>query len=571
MVGALAAALVLQGIGTIAASNWTWGLATLRAWSPTGAVALLLLAMSGFVPALARPLTDLLENAGRLLDRAAARTDAVRALAAAIVLFVLRDPFRFVGDSSLRMQTIAYPRPPTALFPQASPLDLFINFQLPRLLHETGLPPEIALQAVSACVGGKFVWAVLRTLDASGVAGAGRLAAALVAVAGAHMVHLAGYDKFGPLLVGIALAALGAVRLARGSGGAFPLALGTAIAVLSHRSGLLVVPPALWVGVRAWRAESSPAGRRALALCGLLPLAALAVVVPPALRLFTGLDLKVHMPGGAVQKSLASRDAPALLVRAADFVNGVLLVAPLLPAGIAAALALRSDRDAPPRRFGVAGPLVLAFALQAGLLVAVGATRGSGRDWDVATPAGVLAAIGSGCALGRLWRRDRRGLAAAVTCGAALLIALFGIHVSETRARKRVAMLLDGTPAWSPTARAYAHDFIGLRAFSLQRWDESVGEFEHAIDAAPNPRYFLQLGAAHAAAGRPQSALAPFQRGLALDPTMQEAWFGLANAAWALGDTAQARAVMDSAVAHLPGDPKLAAARQALQAITAPR
>jgi hypothetical protein len=569
---ALAGALILQGIGTIAASNWTWGLATLRVWSPAGAVALFLLAVSGFVPAIARPLTAVLENAGRTLDRAAARTDAVRALVATIVLFLLRDPFRFVGDSSMRLQTIAYSRPPTALFPQASPLDLLINFHLPRLLHQSGTPVEIAMQAVSACVGGAFVWATLRTLDASGVAGPGRIAGALVAVAGAHMVHFAGYDKFGPVLLGIALAALGAVRLARGSGGALPLALGTAIAVLSHRSGLLVVPPALWVGVRAWRAEPSPAGRRTLALCGLLPLAALAVVVPPAFRLFTGLDLKVHMPGGAVQKSLASRDAPGLLVRAADFVNGVLMVAPLLPAGIAAALALRGDPDARGRRrFGVAGPLMLAFALQAGLLIAVGATRGSGRDWDVTTPAGTLAAIGSGCALARLWQRDRRGLAAAVTCAAALVIALFGIHVSEARARRRVTMLLDARPAWSPTARAYAHDFIGLRAFSLQRWDESVVEFERAIDAAPNPRYFLQLGASHAAAGRPQAALAPFRQGLALDPTMQEAWFGLANAAWALGDTAMARAVMDSAVVQLPDDPKLAAALRALVELSTPR
>lgn len=562
---ALAAALGLQALGTLVPSNWTWGLATFGAWSPAGAAALFALAAVGFVPAVANAIAARFERIGRALNRIGMAADVACAAAAAVVLFLLRDPFRFVGDSSLRAQTIAYPRPPTALFPQASPLDLIVNFHLPRLLHQAGLPVEVALQAVSACVGGLFVWAVLRTLAALGVSGAARLAAALVAIAGAHLVHFAGYDKFGPVLLGIAFAALGSVQLARGRGGAAWLGTGTTIAVLSHRSGLLVVPPASWVGLRAWRAASSSQQRRSLMLFALAPLAAIAVVVPPALRLFAGLDLKVHMPGGAVQKSLASPDAPGLLVRVSDFVNGVLLVAPLLPAGIAAMLQVRRNSDAKAAsRFGLAGPLLLAFALQAGLLIAVGATRGSGRDWDVVTPAGTLAAIATGAALARFWQRDRGGLGPAVTCAVAILIALFGVHVSETRARSRVDRLLHAHPAWSRTARAYAHDEIGLRAYSLRRWDEAASEFEQAIDAAPNPRYFLQLGSAHASAGRPGAALAPFRRGLALDPTMQEAWFGLANAAWALGDTVTARAIMDSAVVALPADAKLAEARRAL-------
>jgi hypothetical protein len=564
VVPALGAALILQVIGAAWVSNWTWGLATLGAWSRAGAAGLLLLGAAGFVPAIARPLTTLLERGGR----AGRIADAVYALAATIVLFLLRDPLRFVGDSSLRMATVGSSRPPTGLFPQASPLDLLINFHLPSLLHHAGWPADLALQVVGACVGGAFVWTLLRTLDAAGVSGAGRIAAALVGVGGAHLVHFAGYDKFGPVLLGIGLAALGSVRLARGAGGALPLALGTATAVLSHRSGLLLVPPALWVFVRAWRADPAPAARRTLALCALVPLAALAVVVPPALRLFAGLDLKVHMPGGAVQRSLASRDAPGLLVRASDFVNGVLMSAPFVTAGIAAALALRGAPASRARgRFGVAGPLLLAFALQAGLLVAVGATRGSGRDWDVTTPAGTLAAIGGACALGRLWQRDRHGLAPAVTCAMMMLVALFGVHTSERRARRRVDALLRAHPAWSPTARSYAHDELGLRAFSLRRFDEAAADFELAAAAAPNPRYFAQLGASHAGAGRPAAAIEPFRHALALDPRIPEAWFGLANAHWALGDTAAAAAVMDSAIARWPRDPRYLAGRRALAEI----
>jgi len=559
------AVIVLQAAGALLGSNWLWGVQMLRFWDPGPAVAIALLGVAGFVPAIARALGSAIERLGALLDRGHWLTDLLIAAAAGVALFLLRDPLRFTGDSSMRVQTIGYVRPPTTLFPQAAMLDLWVNFHLPRWLLSQGWDAASALQAVGAMVGSAFTISVLRTLRALGATGAAYFAGAVVALGGAHLTHFAGYDKFGPVMLGISIAALGAVRLSRGRGGAWVLGLGAALCALGHRSGLLVLPAAAWVFAQAWRTESDPARRARILAATLIPALALGFVLPWAFKIFSTIDLQVHLPGGAVEKNLESPDAPALLVRSSDLLNALLLLAPLWPAGLALGLAPRPPEvGSRAARFGLAPAVALAIGIQAAVLIVVGATRGSGRDWDAAAPAGALAAIAGAGALAVRWRSSPAGTVPAITTALAISIAIWGVHVDESRAMRRVESLLAAHPSWSSSARAHAYDFIGLRAFSLGRYAESAAAFQRAAESAANPRYFHQLGMTYLYAGRPDLAREPLRTATRRDPRMVDPWIGLARADAALGDTRSALAALDSAAARPGGAARVAALRRSL-------
>ena len=566
LVLALALVAVLQVGGTLVGSNWLWGVQALRFWDFTPALCLALLGLAGFIPPVARGATAGLRKLGAALERGGWIADLLVAAGVGALLFVVRDPLRFTGDSSLRLQAINFVQAPTTLFPQASPLDVWVNFRVPRFLVGLGWKPETALHFVSALVGFGTVVALLRTLRVLGARGAAYVAGIAVTLSGAHLTHFAGYDKFGPVMLGVAFATLGAVKLSRADGGAWWLALGSALCVLGHRSGLLVVPAAALTFVQTWRTEPSSAGRARLLVAVSIPAIAVAFVLPRALATFTTLDLRVHLPGSTVQRSLGSPDAPAVAVRVSDFLNALLLLAPLWPAGFAASWRAASRDPARSSRFGL-GPIVaLALGAQALLFLLVGATRGSGRDWDVAAPAGVIAAIATAGAFVAAWRSSSAGIAAAVSLATAISVAIWGIHADEIIGGRRVDALLMSRPAWSATSRAYALDLIGLRAVSLGRYEEAAAAFEKAIEAAPNARYFHQLGWAYLYAGRPDLAREPLRVASRRDPGLLDVWITLARAEVANGDTAAARVALDSAAVRPGGVARVRGLREVLGA-----
>jgi len=93
---------------------------------------------------------------------------------------------------------------------------------------------------------------------------------------------------------------------------------------------------------------------------------------------------------------------------------------------------------------------------------------------------------------------------------------------------------------------------MGMRALRLNQADSAVAEFQRAILAAPNPRFFCELGAAHRLARRPDAARAEFQRALALDPGLADGWVGLSLLAYDRRDYLSAMACSESALARAP-------------------
>ena len=561
--------LLLRVAAAFANSNWLWGLDAFGHWPPAWGTALALLPAIGLLPPAARTIAKWLERCGTVWERGGVAADLLVGAALAIIMFSLRDPIRFTGDADLRLNSLSAAMRVRTLFPQASPLDVTFNFYLPRWLMSQGLPAQTALQFVGAMVGGLFTFASLGFLRAAGARGPALVTGAAVILSGGYLAHFAGYDKFGPLLLGLALAGWGAASLARAGTGEWLLAAGAIVCVLSHRSGLLVAPSVLWTFAAAWRA-AKPGRRTRVAVAGTAFSAVTLALLPHLARVFVSIDWAVHLPGGAVARSLQTSEAPAALMRLSDALNALFLLVPLWPAGIAAWWLNRPSAAWPPGRKGVrfspAMSAILALGAYALVLFGIGTSRGSGRDWDASAAMGVVTALVSAYALasaGR-FRLPPRVAALVVTLALPIAVATWGMQADETIAMHRIHGLLRAHPAWSSAARAQVFDLLGWRALRAERLADASREWGQAIAYAPNPRFFHQRGLAELGMGRLDSASALFRRAAQLSPHVADPWVGLARTALAGRDTLYALAALDSALSRNPAEPSGLALRSAI-------
>jgi hypothetical protein len=440
------------------------------------------------------------------------------------------------------------------------PAEEFVNYSVPRGLVAAGWSPESALQFVGAMIGALFIFVACRFLRAAGARGAALPAGVLAVCGGALTTHFAGYDKFGPLLLGMALVALGAVYMRRTLAAVWLVATGTALAALSHRSGLLVLPAVAWLIFDGLRAERRPHKQAAIIGAGAAIAAVVAVVLPGTIKTLVSVDAVKHMPGGAVAVARGATQTSPLLLKPVHLLNVLLYLVPLWPAGVVAmALAAhyREGKEASKAkghvRLGAAAAIGLgAFAL---MLLVVEPGGGLARDWDIATGAGVLLAFASGYALVRVWAR---GLApgtegTAVLLSLSLCVGIWGLHAREDVALRRLDSLATSAPNWSAATRSWMYDFWGINALNGGRADEAAYRFQRAIDVGgPNPRLYYQLGLAQLAAGRLERARSSFTQAATTRPQASDPWVGLTRVALARRDTLSAIAYLDSALSRNP-------------------
>lgn len=585
----IAVGFALRAAASLLPIPGVWGLDTLRVWPRGPAVALLLLGAIGFVPVVARGLERAMGLLGSLGDRASYFVDAVLGAGFGFALYNLRDPVRWVGDLMTRVGQLTLDAPIAKVFPQAAPLDRWVNIVIPRHIIRPGMDVTTALHLVGAVVGGLFTVAALRTLRAAGAARATQVAAAALVLGGGYMLHFAGYDKFGPLLIGMVLAAWGAMRLAREGRSAWAVGVGMVGCLLSHRSGFLLVPAAAWAlaqGIR--RAPDRRARIEALA-------AALAIVVvagfmlPKALHLLDTIDRAQNLEGPrSAGGALFARLLADAATRSADAINVLFLLVPLWPAGLAAAWLARRGavakeqkpattpvavedtptpapapiaaaragqpaRDDAPR-FPLAPVALLAVAPEVVLLLVARGAQGAMRDWDMHVGAALVIALATAAGVLAIWRRmgAAGSLAPVMTTALASAIALWGIHVSEPLQIARIQQQLSDRGAWTDGAWARAHDFLGVRALQQQRPEDAIRALEAAAAVAPNPRFFFQIGLAQRMLMRFDDARASFEKAHRLDPRLADAWVGFALLAFDARDWRRVEACAESALVYAP-------------------
>ena len=577
LLASLAVTLAVRMASAFTPSNWLWGVDTFHHWPPPWGAALAVLAALGFVPGVGGRIDHGLVRLGERWRGAGWRGDLFASGGLALALFALRDGVRFTGDFGMRVGLLSLPSPSRQLLEHVYPLDMAVNVLAPRWMWQHGMSDASALQLVGAFMGGLFALAAFRFLRAAGARGRALPAGALVMLSGALLVHFAGYDKFGPLLLGLVMAGAGAARMARDGRGIWTLALGTAIAVLSHRSGYLAVPAVAWTLVRGFAAERDGVRRFEIAAAAALAAGACAAMLPRTFEMVTQFDRAVHLPGGETARARAATTAPALLLHLSTALNVISYLVPMWLVGVAAGWTAWRSKTRPAAgasaardRFALAPVGALAFV---GFVMLVGVEPGGGwaRDWDVATGIGTVTALICGFCLVAASRRD--GLAGIggplVTVALAVCVTLWGVHASERISLRRVERLTTARPSWSAAHRAGLFDFLGIHALNAGRSDGAAALFERAIAVGgPNPRLVYQAGLAYLVAGRLERADSTFRRAAALDRKVAEPWVGRARIALATRDTLTALAYLDSAFTRNPTIPD---GRQLLQALRGPR
>ena len=517
---ALAVGFGLRLVGSWAPFPDAWGLDTLRHLPPPWAAGLALLGAIGFLPVVGPALGRASGRLGTAWERAGLRCDAALAAAAGALLFSFPDPTRFVGDADARVAPLFTAAPTSRVFPQATALDRLLNIEAPRALVRLGLDPELAARAMPALIGAMLILALLAFARASGAHRGQMVAVAALLLGSAIPIHMAGYGKFGLLLLGISLGALGALTMSREGRGALLLGVGAALAVLGHRSALLLVPAAFLALALGWRGVVAPAERRAILGAAAVLLLAIGIEVPHAWTTLRTIDRATHLGAFSVPGGIPSALWSALQI--------LFYVAPSWLVGMVALWVTRSRASESAPRFGLAPVMWLTLVPAALQLLLLRGAQGEVRDWDMhLAPALSLGLLGA-CGLAAEERvSNPRTAAPLVTSAVASAVALWFIHADPLVSYARIDAQLERPALWTASERARTYDLLGMRAVTLGAPATAIRYLEAAVAIAPSPRYLSELGGALRMLGRPRDAAARYRQAMARDSGSADPWLGL--------------------------------------------
>jgi tetratricopeptide (TPR) repeat protein len=555
---ALIALAIARAVFAFVPTMWGWGLDLLRFTAPAPAWTLWALAALALVPALGRRALPALEALGRALDRSGALAYAAWGAGAAALAWVFPDRLRFVGDFLLRFGTAERALEPSALFPQALPIDVFLHYRLARLLDlSLGMDVNTSarlLGALEAALLGVLAVAFARALA---LRGAVAVAASALVLFGGYLGVFTGYGKAiaEVSLLTVAFAVCG-LRVIRVGGGLLAPGVCVALGLVLHRSTLGLVPALALCWAFALREPESRArwSRPATWLAAALPLAALAVMLPRLVATFATMD-PVHFSSSEVRRQGGLLGAMFAGTRPADLVGVVALLSPLALAAPAMAATL-GRRGAPWRE----GALLLALALPwVVMLLLIHPPQGMFRDWDDFAAAAVTLSMVTAWLMATTLREAPAWawLCVPVALGAAAPSVHWLMHNADLeRGLGRVEAYLREPPVRSEEERAKTWDFLGIRYAQLDRWDRSAEAMARAAELAPSPRVLLQWASAEQARGNDHGAQMVYRRLLTIAPDESRGWYGLAFVSWRLEDWGECRRAARELLRLRPGNPQ---------------
>lgn len=559
---AIALLVILRMVFEWSPGAWCWGLDYPRYLSPAWrwgpwAAALALVMVASVPPARVALTRRLRPLANRPLAIA-----ALVALTCGAICLAFPELTYFTGDFQLRRSAVADITAFDRLFPQASALDRFLHWVLPRTLASaTGLPVGILARiqgAVSAAAFGALAAAFARRSIAHPLP---RLAAAATVIGSSALGLFTGYDKSLAELsvVTLAFAIAGLGEFARGRPG-WTSGLLVALAVALHRSGLALVPAwiLLWVWGSATRAPGAPrhsdGGRRTLSWARVAPAALIAAQLPQVWKVSRAVDVRHLAPTGLGH----ILDAGIHPTRLWALANLALFFVPLLP--LLPVVLVRAGRDRPITWLGwLAASLVLP-------MLAIHPVQGEFRDWD--DFAGVSVAMALPLAL--LLARGCAKAPATVTTAliAAALVPRLQWLVLESRPERalaRIEVWAKGPPAPRRTVAASTLEFVAVSHYRERRVEDGRRAMAAAIAQVPLERLYLGWANAEDQAGNWARAAELYEdtaRRFPLDPAP---WLMLARAAFQHGDRPAATRAVAALRRLAPNDPWTARAEAALR------
>jgi hypothetical protein len=270
---------------------------------------------------------------------------------------------------------------------------------------------------------------------------------------------------------------------------------------------------------------------------------------------FTHFDPGMHLASPEVQAHGGLLGAMFAGTRAVDLPNVVVLLAPLAPVLLLVSLAW-GRRVPRGRELALLGTLVAPFV---GLLLVVHPWQGVFRDYDTLSEAGVTLALLAAWLAGETLRRAPAfawvGLAAALA--AAAPSAQWLAHQTDVdRGLARVTALMTEAPRRGPEERGKTWDYVGVRNFNRERWDEAASAFARAAETQPSARVLTQWGMAETMRGDLHAAQRVYRRAIARDSSSVTAWQGFGVVSLRLGELDEAHRAILALLRRDPANPE---------------
>ena len=574
----LALLVLARAVLTFVPNMVGWSLNLQRFLPPWWAWAPWVLSALALAPPLARRAEPAFRRAGEAIARGSWVVTLVAVACAALIVLALPDQVRFVGDFQLRQGAIDEAGSAGRIFTQAMPLDLFLHVDLPTLLMGAGrLDVNWAPRALGALEAALLALLALAFARALALRGTGALVVAVAVFFGGYLGLYTGYSKVGGemVLLAVAVATFGLRAAcdpsATGSRrGLLALGVTLALGAFLHRSVVGFVPAVLLAFALALHAR--PAALRSPEIWAAigLPVLAFALTLGRIVGTFTHFDPGMHLASPEVNAQgglLASMFAGP---RAVDLPNVVVLLAPLAPVlplvGMAWGRRLPRGREA---------ALLITLAVPfLGLLFFLHPWQGVFRDYDTLSEAGITLALLAAWLAGETLRRapSFAWVGVAVVLAVAAPSVQWLAHQTDVdRGLARVAALMTGPPARSPEERGKTWDYVGVRNFNRERWDDAAAAFARAAETQPSARVLVEWGMAETMRGDLPAAQRSYRRAIARDSSNVTAWQGYGVVSLRLGELDEAHRAVLVLQRRDPGNPESRAVLKEIERLQAAR
>ena len=540
-----------------------WSLNLQRFLTPWWAWVPWTLAALALVPPLARRAEPVFRRAGEAIARGSRVASLVAATCAALLVLALPDRVRFVGDFQLRQGAIDEGGLAGGIFRQAMPLDVFLHVNLPTLLMGAGrLDVNWAPRALGVLEAALLALLALAFARALALRGTGALAVAAAVFFGGYVGLYTGYSKVNGemVLLAVAVATFGLRAAcdpsATGSRrGLLWLGVTLALGAFLHRSVVGFIPAVLVAFALALQARPAALRDPEIWVAVGLPVLAFALTLGRIVRTFTQIDPGAHLASPEVRAQgglLASMFAGT---RAVDLPNVVVLLAPLAP--ILLLVALAWGRRLPRGR--EAAVLITLAVPFLGLLLFVHPAQGVFRDYDTLSQTGITIALLAAWFAGETLRRAPSFAwvgVAVVLVVAAPSVQWLAHQTDVDRGLARVAALMTEPPARSPEERGKTWDYVGVRNFNRERWDEAATGFARAAETQPSARVLVKWAMAETMRGDLRAAQRIYRRAIARDSSVVIAWQGYGVVSLRLGEWEEAQRAALVLLRRDPGNPE---------------
>lgn len=484
-------ALVISALSSGKFGSALWG-ADAMSWGGAGR-APLLLAWTGMAVVLFRGLEAVYERSGqhwRILRIALPGTITC------LVQFLLPDRAKFVGDALLRDGLLDESSGFAKIFPQALPLDGWLHHGFPRWCTQVAsispLRVAFSIGAFEAFLLGALAGQYAEnTSDRASVFAA----TALTIMFGGYLSLYSGYGKPTTELVlaTLAVCVFGQAMLSKISASPLYVSVPAALALLLHRSGLvLLIPALLLVLVGCVSRRDSPLSVRLQqwAAC-LIPVVAFLFLRTTLFNIFEHFDNQVNINPADVQESGGAVIAGLHGVRLLDSVNVLIFYSPSALVVIAMAFGLPVSNGAL--------AILFIFGVTLPMLLFVRDTLGPFRDYDVLGMCGVALNVFCASRVGMLVGREGTRRAAAVSLvllSAVPTLQYMWIQTEPDIAIARAMSFVDAAPRRLEIHRAATLDYVGLFELRREHFKAAAEAYHRLSIETPLPRAYKSWGIA---------------------------------------------------------------------------